>query len=178
MEERHGLRVSGAARTILDLAARLGPYDLERAMAQAERRELVTMAGVRALARGNAGRPGQTRLQALLDDIEAPALTRSPPEARLLRTLRRAGIPQPRANAVVDGMEVDLFFPDHHLAVEIDGYRYHRQRPAFETDRSRDAALAARGILVLRFTPRQLMREPDKVLARLCLALGTRAPSS
>jgi very-short-patch-repair endonuclease len=74
-------------------------------------------------------------------------------------------------------MEVDLLFPDHRLAVEIDGYAFHRQRPAFEDDRSRGTALAARGIMVLRFTPRQLTKEPDKVLARLCLALGARTPT-
>ena len=73
-------------------------------------------------------------------------------------------------------MEVDLLFPDHGLAVEIDGWAFHRQRPAFEDDRSRGAALAAQGIMVLRFTPRQLEKEPDKVLARLCLALRARTP--
>ncbi len=122
------------------------------------------------------GRPGCRKLRALLNDIPEPALTRSPPEFLLLKRLRKAGVPQPRTNARVHGLEVDLLFPDHGLAVEIDGYAYHRQRPAFEDDRSRDAALAARGIMVLRFTPRQLTREPDKVLARLCLALGSRMP--
>jgi very-short-patch-repair endonuclease len=177
VESRHGLAVATAARTLLDLAPRLGPYDLERALAQAERRELVTLDQVRALARRYPGRPGHGRLRALLDDIEDAALTRSPPELHLLKRLRNAGVPQPRVNAVIDGMEVDLLFADHRLVVEVDGYAFHRQRPAFEEDRSRSASLAARGIMVLRFTPRQIRNEPDKVLARLCLALGTRTPS-
>ncbi|GMV03910.1 MAG: hypothetical protein AMXMBFR53_01920 [Gemmatimonadota bacterium] len=176
VEGRRGLAVSTGPRTILDLAACLGPYDLERALAQAERQELVTLDQVRAVARRYPGRPGRGRLQALLDDIAAPELTRSQPEALLLKRLRRAGVPQPTANARIHGIEVDLLFPDYRLAVEIDGYAFHRQRPAFEEDRSRAAALAARGIMVLRFTPRQLTREPDKVLARLCLALGARTP--
>jgi very-short-patch-repair endonuclease len=73
-------------------------------------------------------------------------------------------------------MEIDMLFADHGVAVEIDGYTFHRQRPVFESDRSRGAALAAHGITLLRFTPRQLAREPDRVLARLCMALGARAP--
>jgi very-short-patch-repair endonuclease len=174
VEQRHGLNVSSGPRTILDLASCLGAYELERALARAERQELVTLDQVRTLADRYRGRPGRGRLQALLDDIDEPALTRSPPERLLLTMLRKAGVPRPRANARIHGREVDLLFPDHGLAVEIDGYTFHRQRPAFEADRSRDAALAARGITVLRFTPRQLANEPDKVLARLCLALGSR----
>ncbi|MDT8341492.1 MAG: DUF559 domain-containing protein [Longimicrobiales bacterium] len=176
LDRRHGLDVTAGPRTILDLAACLGPYDLERALAQAERREVVTLDQVRRIADRYPGRAGRGRLQALLDDIVEPALTRSPPEVLFLKRLRTAGVPPPRTNARIHGIEVDLLFPDYRLAVEIDGYAFHRQRPAFEDDRSRSAALAARGFLVLRFTPRQLTKEPDRVLARLCLALGTRTP--
>lgn len=177
VDQRQGLTISASARTIVDLATCLGPYDLERALARAERQEMVTLDQVRAIASRYPGRRGRGTLRALLADMGEPALTRSPPELLLLKKLRHAGAPRPRTNAVVDGMEVDLLFPEHRLAVEIDGYRFHRQRPAFEDDRSRGAALAARGFLVLRFTPRQLTKEPDKVLARLCLALGTRTPN-
>lgn len=176
VERRHGLAIATAARTILDLSAHLGPHDLERALAQAERRDLVTLDQVRALARRHPGRPGRGRLRALLDDVETPTLTRSPPELLLLKALRKAGAPQPRMNATIEGMEVDLLFAEYGLAVEVDGYAFHRQRPAFEEDRNRSTALAARGIMVLRFTPRQIRNEPDKVLARLCLALGARTP--
>jgi very-short-patch-repair endonuclease len=177
VERRHGLALAAGPRTILDLAACLGPYDLERVLARAERQELCTLDQVAAIADRYPRRPGRGRLQALLDDVVEPALTRSPPELLLLKRLRKAGVPHPRANARIHGMEVDLLFPDHRLAVEIDGYAFHRQRPAFEDDRSRGTALAARGIMVLRFTPRQLTKEPDKVLARLCLALGARTPT-
>lgn len=176
VEYRQGLAISSGPRTIGDLAACLGPYDLERALAKAERGGHLTLEQVRAFVDQYPGRPGRTRLRGLLDDIQRPALSRSVPEKELLAMLRGAGIPRPRANARVDGMEVDLLFPDHRLAVEVDGYRFHRQRPAFENDRDRDAALAACGIMVLRFTPRQISKEPAKVLARLCLALGSRLP--
>ncbi len=174
VELRHGLAVAAGPRTLLDLAACLGPYDLERALARAERQELITLDRLRAIADRYPGRPGRGRLRKLLHDIAEPALTRSPPELLLLKKLRKAGVPLPRHNARIAGMEVDLLFPDHKLVVEVDGYMFHRQRPAFEEDRSRGAALAAAGLTVMRFTPRQLTREPDKVLARLCMALGAR----
>lgn len=177
VEIRHGLAVAAGPRTILDLAACLGPDDLERVLARAERLELVTLDQVRAIAGRYPGRPGRGKLRALLDDIAEPALTRSSAELMLLKKLRKAGVPRPRTNARIAGMEVDLLFPDHALAVEMDGYAFHRHRPAFEDDRSRDAVLAAQGITVLRFTWRQLTREPDKVLARLCMALGARTPN-
>ncbi len=176
VELRHGLAVSAGPRTILDLAACLGPYDLERALARGERQELVTLDQVRDIADRYPGRPGRGKLMTLLDDVVEPALTRSPPELLLLKKLRKVGVPRPRTNARIAGMEVDLLFPDHGVAVEIDGYRFHRQRPVFENDRDRGSALAAQGIMVLHFTPRQLAREPDKVLARLCLTLGARRP--
>jgi very-short-patch-repair endonuclease len=47
--------------------------------------------------------------------------------------------------------------------VETDGYQYHRTRRAFERDRERDAILARAGYRMLRFTRRQLTREPAMV---------------
>jgi very-short-patch-repair endonuclease len=47
------------------------------------------------------------------------------------------------------------------LIVELDGQEYHE----FESDRSRDAAGAARGYVTLRFSYRQVMREWPTVLA-------------
>jgi REase_MTES_1575/Transcriptional regulator, AbiEi antitoxin len=58
------------------------------------------------------------------------------------------------------------------LIVEIDGFRFHSTRSAFERDRRRDAELAAAGFRVLRVTWRQLRDEPFAVIARLAAALA------
>ena len=55
-------------------------------------------------------------------------------------------------NARVAGWEVDAFWPAHRLVVEIDGYRYHATRAAFERDRRKDAALQAAGYRIIRIT--------------------------
>ena len=73
------------------------------------------------------------------------------------------GLPRPKVNADVAGLEVDFVFADHRLAVEADSWTYHRTRRAFERDRERDAILARAGYRTLRFTHRQLTREPAMV---------------
>jgi very-short-patch-repair endonuclease len=76
---------------------------------------------------------------------------------------------------VVNGLEVDFFWPDRGLVVEVDGFAFHAHRSAFENDRRRDRILAGEGLTVIRVTWRQLQNEPEKVLARLCMALGARS---
>ena len=56
--------------------------------------------------------------------------------------------------------------------VEVDGYRFHSSRTAFERDRRRDADLSARGFRVIRITWRQLVDEPLAVIARVAQALA------
>jgi very-short-patch-repair endonuclease len=70
-------------------------------------------------------------------------------------------------NARVAGLEVDFLFAAEGLVVETDGYRHHRTREAFERDRARDARLTVAGYRVVRFTYRQLVREPAAVAAVL-----------
>jgi very-short-patch-repair endonuclease len=101
-------------------------------------------------------------------------LTRSEAERRLVSLVRAAGLPAPEHNVRIDGLEVDLFWRDHALVIEVDGFAYHSGRAAFERDRSRDARLTALGIAVMRITWRQLVHEPHAVVARLAQALVRR----
>jgi very-short-patch-repair endonuclease len=79
-----------------------------------------------------------------------PKLSRSEWEARLLKVVREAALPEPRTNFLLTApdhprIEVDFCWPTHRLIVETDGWESHRTRAAFETDRARDAALTAAG---------------------------------
>ncbi len=172
---RHELPVTTPARTVLDLASGLGPYELERIFARALRQKLITCEAVEAMLLRHPGRPGCRTLRALLADAVGPALVRSEAEAGFLALLRKAGVPRPRSNVVVHGLEVDFFWPDRGLVAEVDGFAHHSHRSAFENDRRRDHILAAEGLIVLRFTWRQIHGEPETVLARLCMALGARS---
>src|SRR5262249_39204758 len=97
-------------------------------------------------------------------------------EARLLSLCRRRGLPRPRVNAVVEGLEVDFNWPEQRLIVETDGHRHHGTRAAFERDRARDAALVAGGWRGVRITPRRLTREADEVGDLLERLLSARSP--
>jgi very-short-patch-repair endonuclease len=88
-------------------------------------------------------------------------------EIAFLELCRAGGLPRPRANAQVEGLEVDFLFPVARLAVETDSWRFHRTRRDFERDRARDALLAAAGYRTLRFTDRQITAQPATVVAAI-----------
>ena len=159
-------------RTLIDLAAPLGPDELEPVVAEAERRRLVRLPDLGAALDRVPGRHGAPTLRTLLRRQAAPALTRSWAERRLLALVRAAALPPPDQNVRVGGYELDFVWFDRRLVVETDGYGYHGGRAAFEGDRARDAALQAQGLRTMRFTGRQLAHRPHQVVARLSAALA------
>jgi hypothetical protein len=152
-----GIPITSIARTFLDVAAKLEPSRLERALAQAERLQLYDLRALQdVVSRANGHRGTRALAQAITQE---PAFTRSALEDWFLAIVRQAGLPRPLPNHVLtapdhERIEVDFYWPTHRLVVELDGWEYHRTRDAFERDRRRDAALQAIGINVLRFTHR------------------------
>jgi very-short-patch-repair endonuclease len=90
--------------------------------------------------------------------------TRTRLETRFKRLVRGAGLPAPDTNTIINGFEVDAYWPG--LCVEIDGPNHRRARTKTD-DRIRDAALRAAGYTVLRFTEDDVETKPDKVLETL-----------
>jgi very-short-patch-repair endonuclease len=68
---------------------------------------------------------------------------------------------------LVEGYEVDAYWPEHKLVVELDSWEFHRGRTAFERDRERDAVLQAAGYRVVRITWRRLTEHPTQTAALL-----------
>jgi very-short-patch-repair endonuclease len=167
-----GIPVTSPTRTLLDLAAVAPDRHLERAFDEAITQRLATPGSLHAAVDRAQGHHGSGRLRALLARSEEPALTRSEAEERFLSLVRQARLPAPRVNAQVAGHLVDFLWPDSGWVVEIDGYRFHSSRVAFERDRLRDAELNAAGFRVIRITWRQLIEEPVAVVARLVQAFS------
>ena len=96
----------------------------------------------------------------------------------MLALCKAHSLPQPVVNAWIQlqgiGFEPDFLWPNAKLIVETDGHKTHRTRKAFEADRRRDQLLAEAGYTTLRFTWRQLTREPERV-ARTIAAVLDRA---
>jgi very-short-patch-repair endonuclease len=167
-----GIPVTSVCRTVLDLAALLGARDLERVLAQAERQHHLDQPTLQSIAANHAGRPGAPVLRALLQNEARPALTRSEAEERFLSLIRKAQLPAPETNVLAGEYEVDFLWRRERLVVEVDGFAFHSARQNFESDRRRDARLAARGLSVVRVTWRQLVQEPEAMVARLAQALA------
>jgi very-short-patch-repair endonuclease len=114
-------------------------------------------------------------LRAILREQPQLIHTRSVAERDLLAAIRHARLPPPLVNPRVCGELVDLYWPEHKLVVEFDGFQFHRSRAAFESDRRRDAKLVAAGLRVIRITWLQLQHEPHAMIARIAQALVARA---
>jgi very-short-patch-repair endonuclease len=158
--------VTTPAQTLIDLSSVLSRPALQRAIEAAETLRLLDVSTL------------PRNLAELAGAID-PRL-RSPLEARLLSLCRHRGLPSPRVNGVVEGLEVDFSWPEHRLIVETDGHRHHGTRAAFERDRERDALLTALGWRVVRITHRRVAQRSDEVgdLLELLLSGRSRSPST
>jgi very-short-patch-repair endonuclease len=167
-----GIPITTPPRTLLDIGLEVSPRELERAVAEAQRRRLTNRSALLSLLARYRGRAGTRPLRVLLEGSDRPALTRSEAEERLLALLRKARLPAPDVNERLGPHEVDFVWREAGLAVEVDGFAFHGDRAAFEADRRRDAELAARGFNVIRVTWRQIVDEPEATLVRIGQALA------
>ena len=78
--------------------------------------------------------------------------------------MKGAGLPAPRSNTMVNGFEVDFYWPG--VCLEIDGPPHERPRTQVD-DRIRDAALRAAGFVVLRFSEDDLNERPAMLLSEV-----------
>lgn len=159
---RNGIPVTSVVRTLLDLATRLRPGELERAVNEADKLDLVGPEELRVSLDSYSGQKGVARLRELLDR-RTFRLTDSELERRFLRVVSEAGLPTPLTRQRLNGFRVDFFWPDLGLVVETDGLRYHRTPTQQARDRRRDQAHTAAGLTPLRFTHAQVRHEPDYV---------------
>jgi very-short-patch-repair endonuclease len=95
-------------------------------------------------------------------------------ESSFIAVLRRTRLPLPEANQLTDGHYVDCRWPEHRLTVELDSYRYHGTRHAFEQDRERERE--ARGDEFRRYTWRDVAEDPEPMLEDLRALLARQLP--
>jgi very-short-patch-repair endonuclease len=163
-----GIPVTSPHRTLVDLAGtRCTDEELERAVAEAFALRLTNRAALLKATRRSGRRSGVGRLKALLEEERQPKRTRSGPERRLLKLIRDADLPEPETNHRIGTWEVDFYWPDRGLVVEVDAYSTHSSPWAFERDRRKSAALEDLGLTVHRVTKAQIRDEPRNAIARL-----------
>lgn len=166
-----GIPVTSPAQTLVDLAARLPRPQVERAVNEADKLELISPEALRETLDAFPRLPGRAVLRELLDR-RTFRLTDSELERRFLPLAHRAGLPTPLTQVAVAGFRVDFLWPELGLVVETDGLRYHRTPAAQARDRLRDQTLAAEGLTPLRFTHDQVAHAEAQVVATLRRVAG------
>ena len=170
IRHRHGIPVTSPTRTILDLASCSADDELESAVAEAFALRLVNRSLLITAVEAAPGRRGVARLRTLLEI--GPKRTRSKPERDLLKLIRAAGLPEPLTNHRIGRWELDLYWPEHRLVVEVDAYSTHSSPRAFENDRRKAAELEDAGLTVRRVTRTQIRDHADTAIARITRELA------
>ncbi len=164
-----GIPLTTVPRTLVDLAADLNPGELARACHEAAVRYGTTPAQVEAALARRPRAPGAGTLRAVLrGDVR---VTLSTLERRFLAVLAEAGLPLQRTNRRAGARWVDCRWPELRLTVELDGYRYHHSRHAWEQDRRREREARARGDEFRRYTYGDVFEDSRFMLAELRVLL-------
>jgi hypothetical protein len=167
-----GIPATTVARTLVDLARCLPLGDLARACHEAGVRYGTTPAQVETVLVRRPTSPGAAKLRRILHgDVR---VTLSKLERRFLSLLEEAGLPLPQTNRPAGGRRVDCRWPEHALTVELDSYRYHSSRYAWEKDRHREREAHSRGDEFRRYTYGDVFDDPAVVVSELRKLLAER----
>jgi very-short-patch-repair endonuclease len=166
-----GIPTTTIARTLVDLAAVLPEYELGRAWHQARVLYRTEPRDVEAVM---ARRPTSKGAAALRAILRGKPISLSRLEHAFLKLLKDNDLELPEANTVYGGRYVDCRWPAHKLTVELDSYRYHSSRHAWEQDRKRERQARARGDDFRRYTSDDVFEDPGSLLSELSPIVGSR----
>jgi very-short-patch-repair endonuclease len=160
-----GIPITTVPFTLIALAAQLDAEELARACHEAGVRHGTTPRQVEEVLLRRPNAPGTRQLRAVLHgDVR---VTLSKLEQRFLELLRDHGLPLPRTNRKAGARRVDCRWPAQRLTIELDGYRYHHSRHAWEQDRRREREARARGDEFRRYTYGDVLESPALMLSEL-----------
>ncbi len=167
--------LTSPSRSLLDFAMSGAPDAVERALNELRAARLLPAADLDALRARTVGHHGWKWLGPLLVGDADTGFSRREAELRLWRLVREAHLSSgAKRNVRLHGWEVDAYWPDAGLVVEVDSWDFHSSRAAFERDRRKQTELQAAGLEVLRFTWRQITEQPLWVAARIAGRLAAR----
>jgi hypothetical protein len=181
--QRLRIPCTGLVRTLVDLGAVVPIERVQQAADDAVRRRLCTwddlVHGV--VIHSRRGRRGVGVLRSVVEE----SYGKNVPDSRFNRLVQRLlvahGLQQPVAEHEVRGPDgtfiarVDLAYPALRIAIELDGKRHHLTSHAFEHDRQRQNRLELAGWIVLRYTWRQYVESPARLVADVAAAIASRS---
>ncbi len=163
--ECRGIPVTTVPRTLVDLARSFSESLLARACHEAEVRYRTSPFQVEAVLERLPSSPGARTLRRVLHGEVHVTLSRL--EGRFLAILRAEALQLPETNRPTGGRRVDCRWPQYRLTVELDSYRYHHTRQAWEADRRREREAYARGDQFRRYTWRDAFEDPRLMVREL-----------
>ena len=173
---RNGIPVTTVARTFVDLTDCVNEDRLLRAMREAEFKNLLDLDSLNAAVERAHGRRRLTPLKRAIALHRPGQIVRGELEHRFAELRRGSGLREPQTNFPITARGrtyiLDCYWPEHRLAVELDGRDAHAREMAFESDRRRDAALNAIGVRLLRFTWQRVNYDGPELLADLTAAMN------
>jgi len=160
-----GIRTTTPARTLIDMSPRLKDKALKRNVNNALNSLWLTEDQLADTLARHPTAPGTKRIAKLIGLAGTP--TRSGWEDEFPAFCAKYGLPAPVMGMPMGGYILDALFVDEGVIVELDSWRFHRGKPAFETDRERDAEMLARGLVTVRITEERLDERPRHEARRL-----------
>jgi hypothetical protein len=159
-----GIPITVVSRTLCDLAAGVSERALARALREAVRLGVITLAELGDALGAYRGRRGSRRLAIAVARYSGLPLdrARSGAEVRALELLRAAGIPLPELNRRIAGEEADLSWPSMRSIIEIDGEPFHLD---VGEDARKEAVWRRAGWRVHRISASYVYEHPHRLLA-------------
>ncbi|KXO98984.1 DUF559 domain-containing protein [Tsukamurella pseudospumae] len=161
-----GVAVTSKALSVLEMA---DAKVMDRALQQGD----VTLEELSEALERNAHAKGISAARAIFDIASGD--TESEAERIFLALLHLHGITGWTMQLTFRGWRVDIAFPDIRLAVEINGWAFHRSRARWQSDQDKANALTVAGWSVLNFSWHHLTDDPEGVITTLAEAIGARA---
>ncbi len=175
------LRVSSVMRLLVELSPREKPAELERLVTVAVQRRLLRpdlrsgLTDIEETLARHQRWPGVATLTAVLSRYRRTVSSKSNLELAFDRFLvAHPELPEPQRNIHIGRWEIDRFWPERRLVVELDGRPYHVAVADMEKDRIKDAGLQRLGYVPLRFTDFRFEHDRPGILSDLrhFLAVG------
>jgi predicted transcriptional regulator of viral defense system len=167
------------ARTLLDLGDAIARRPHEKAFDQAEVMGVLNLNAINDQLDRNQTRGAAKRTRSILDEhYIGTSLTRSELEERLFVECQNQGVPRPEVNEWIvlpDGgpaIFADFVWRQSRVVIETDGFKTHRTRQKFESDRETDQRFLVCGWAPLRTTWRQIERRPAVIVARALVLIN------
>lgn len=172
---RRGVPTTKPLRTLVDLG-QSAPWAVADALELGLANRLFSFKAVDA-ALEEFSRKGRTGIGVLRRIVDNRALERGIPdgllEPRFARLVRRAGLPMPDFQVrAAPGIRVDFAYPDLMIAIEVDGFGSRRTPAELDAHNARQNELVLLGWTVLRFSWKQVVRQPESVAKALLVTLS------